>query len=172
MGKQTTFSRKPSSFMISLKLFGLGSLFSWALLLGSTSITFGADLTNVANIDSSLQHLVEYGHNLEPQKSTAIAVPNSVADSITRSDQIRLRTEARFDEQGRALVHVHLDGNQPMEAIERVLTSLDAKVLNKAANYRHGVIAAYLPIGHIETLARTARDKSSDRGTSAESMGG
>jgi hypothetical protein len=156
MGRQTTFSRKPSSFMIALKLFVLGSLFSGAFLLGSTSITFGADLTTVANIDSSLQHLVEYGHNLEPQKSPATVVPNSVADSITRSDQIRLRTEARFDEQGRALVHVHLDGNQPMEAIERVLTSLDAKVLNKAANYRHGVIAAYLPIGHIETLARTA----------------
>ena len=132
-------------------LFIFGSSF-----LGLVLTDFGADSATVANIDSSLQRLVEKGHNLPPQKSSAIVVPNALAGPMAQSDETRLRTAARFDEQGRALVHVHLDGNQSMQAVERVLTSLGANVLGKLPTYRHGLIATYLPITQIETLARTA----------------
>ncbi|MBV8140863.1 MAG: hypothetical protein JOZ60_02320, partial [Verrucomicrobia bacterium] len=76
--------------------------------------------------------------------------------SVTLPDGIRLKTLARFDDQGRVLVHLHLDGNQPMAAMERVLASLHAKAVGELLNYRHGIVAAYLPVEQIATLAGTA----------------
>jgi hypothetical protein len=157
MGKQISFVRKPARYILSLTLLSLGCLFSGAPFVGSIASSFGSDSSaTVANIDSSLQHLVDNVQSLPLQSSAASASTKSPVGSMTQPDAIRLRREARFDEQGRALVHVHLDGTQSMEAIERVLTSLDAKVLNRMASYRHGIVAAYLPIGQILTLARTA----------------
>ena len=80
----------------------------------------------------------------EAERSVVLS-PNSLAASLAQPDEIRLQALARFDEKGRVLVHVHLDGNQSMKAIERALTSLNAKVLDKIENYRHGIVAAYLP---------------------------
>jgi hypothetical protein len=156
MGRQISFARKPIRYILSPTVLSLGWLFSVALFLSSISTSFGADPVTVANIDSGLQHLVEYAHNLAQQNSPAAAGMKSLATSVTQPDEIRLQTLARFDEQGRALVHVHLDGNQSMEAMERVLTSLHANVLDKIESYRHGIVAAYLPIEQIETLAMTA----------------
>lgn len=156
MGSQTFLARKPFRFNLSLTVPCLGCLFSGALFLGSISSSLGADSVTVANIDSALQRLVDYTHNLPQQKGLAATTPNSLATAVTPTDDIQLRRPARFDELGRVLVHVHLDGNHPMAAMERVLTSLHAKVLDKIESYRHGIIAAYLPIEHIETLAATS----------------
>src|ERR1700722_11542725 len=157
MGKQISFVRKPARYILSLTLLSLGCLFSGAPFVGSIASSFGSDSSaSVANIDSSLQHLVDNVQTLPLQNSAMSASTKNLVGSMTQSDAIRLRREARFDEQGRALVHVHLDGTQSMETIERVLTSLDAKVLSRMASYRHGMVAAYLPIGQILTLASTA----------------
>jgi len=133
-----------------------GCLFLGALFLSSASTSFGAGPTTVANIDSSLQHLVDYAHNVVQQSSPATPSLKSLTVPNVQPDDIRLRAGARFDEQGRVLVHVHLDGSQSMQAIERTLTSQNAKVLDKIERYRHGIVAVYLPIEQVETLARTA----------------
>jgi hypothetical protein len=156
MGKQSTFPRQPFRILFSLTLLSFGYLFSGALFLGSISTSSGADPLPVANIDSGLQHLVDYAHNFPQANSQSAASSKAVAASVAQPDGIKLQGLARFDEQGRVLVHVHLDGNQSMEAVEGVLTSLNAKVLDKIQSYRHGIVAAYLPIEQIETLARTA----------------
>src|SRR3984893_18413855 len=149
MGRQTSFGRKPFRFTLSVKVLCLGCLFTGALYLGSISNSFADDSTTASNIDSDLQRLVDYAHNRARQGSPAAASPKQPAG-------IQLQKLSRFDQEGRVLVHVHLDGNQSMEAMERVLTSLHATVLAKKESYRHGVVAAYLPIEQIETLARTA----------------
>ena len=156
MGKQTTFPRQSFRLLLSPVLLSFGCLFLGALFPSSISTTFGAEPLPVANIDSGLQHLVDYVHNFPRANGQSSASSKGLAASVAQPDGIRLQTLARFDEEGRALVHVHLDGNQSMEAIERVLTSLNAKVLDKIESYRHGIVAAYLPVEQIETLARTA----------------
>jgi hypothetical protein len=156
MGRKTSFARKPFRLSRSLTALCLGCLFSGALFVGLSSISFGADPTTVANIDSALQHVIDYAHNLAQQNNPMAAGPKSLPAPVVQPDGIRLQSLARFDEQGRVLVHVHLDGNQSMDATKRALASLHAQVLDDIASYRHGIIAAYLPIEQIETLARTA----------------
>jgi hypothetical protein len=156
MGRKASIARKPLRFIRNRTILRLGYLFSGALLLGSTSTSFGANPTTVANVDSDLQHLVDYEHKLAQQNGPAPAGSKSLPAPVMQPDGIRLQALARFDEQGRVLVHVHLDGNQSIDAMERALTSLHAQVLDKIPGYRHGIVAAYLPIEQIETLARTA----------------
>ncbi|MBV8377708.1 MAG: hypothetical protein JO279_11975, partial [Verrucomicrobia bacterium] len=126
------------------------------MYLSSLPSSLGADAAKVANIDSALQRLVEYAQNLPQQSGLLPATQSKVLSSVTLPDGIRLKTLARFDDQGRVLVHLHLDGNQPMAAMERVLASLHAKAVGELLNYRHGIVAAYLPVEQIATLAGTA----------------
>jgi hypothetical protein len=144
MARKTCFVRKAFRFNHTLTVVRLGCLFSGALFVGSISTSFGADPATVANIDSGLRHVIDYAHNLAQLNSPAAASPKSLPVSVMQPDGIRLQTLARFDEQGRVLVHVHLDGNQSMDAMERALTSFHAQVLDKIASYRHGIIAVLL----------------------------
>ncbi|MBV8353129.1 MAG: hypothetical protein JOZ21_12730 [Verrucomicrobia bacterium] len=155
MGSKTSFHRKSFRFIYSLTAFCLGCLFSGALFLSSASISFAADPATVANIDAGLRNLVDYMHNVTQQTSPSTSSLGNFSSPMPKSDDVRLRGSVRFDEQGRVLVHVHLDGTQSIPAIERALNSLNAKVLDKMESYRHGVVAAYLPLVQIETLART-----------------
>jgi hypothetical protein len=156
MGSETSFRGRPFRFILSLPAISLCCSFLGALLLGSTSISFAAGPTTVANIDSSLQNLVDYAHNVAQRNSPTAPSPKNPSAPIAQSDDIPLRRPVRFDEQGRVLVHVHLDGTQSMPFVERALASLNAKVLDKMESYRHGLVAAYLPIAQIEALATTA----------------
>ena len=156
MGSKISFHRKSFRFIYNLTAFCLGCLFSTALFLSSASTSLAADPGTVANIDAGLRSLVDHVQNVAQQTGPSTSSLGNPSSPTPRSDDIRLGGSVRFDEQGRVLVHVHLDGTQSMPAIERALTSLNAKVLDKMESYRHGVVAAYLPLVQIETLARTA----------------
>jgi hypothetical protein len=54
------------------------------------------------------------------------------------------------------LVHIHLDGTQSIEAVERALNSQGIRVQAKNATYRHGIMAAYLTPKQVEDAAHLA----------------
>src|ERR1700738_1145836 len=102
----------------------------------------------MANIDSNLQHIVGRIQSGALNRSQNFAVAPS------QSEKIRLNSPGRFDESGRVLVHVNLDGTQPLESVEQALTASGAKVVAKNSSYRHGVVAAYLPKEQIGNIAK------------------
>lgn len=121
-----------------------------ALLLLSSSLAFGA-----SNVDANLDHLAS-GYQQHLLKLNA--QPGAV-DPIAESAKIispELRSFAKFDAQNRVLVKAFLDGTLSIEATAKALEKLGAQVLDQDSHYRHGVIAAYLPIGQIDQAAQTA----------------
>ena len=60
----------------------------------------------------------------------------------------------RWDANDRVLVHVHLDGQAALDAVARQVQSLQGRVLDRNENYRHGILAAYLPTDQLENVAK------------------
>jgi Subtilase family len=130
----------------------LGCLLFGALWLISLSTTFGADPSVPANIDSHLQRLVQrWKSTVTP--STTVG-PQTLATPLARPDTSDI--PGRFDANGRVLVHIHLDGTQSIEAVERALNSEQIRIQAKNASYRHGIMAAYLTPAQVEAAARLA----------------
>ncbi|MBV8586538.1 MAG: hypothetical protein JO308_09655, partial [Verrucomicrobia bacterium] len=117
--------------------------------LGLSAVALGADASVPANLDSHLQRWVEQ------------SMLNGTANT-PRAFSIPLRTPqmmgipGRFDAQGRALVQIHLDGTQSMQAVENALRSQQIQILAKNNLYRHGVFAGYLTAAQVEAAAKTA----------------
>ena len=63
-------------------------------------------------------------------------------------------TQGRFDANGRVLVHIHLNGSASLDEVTAKIEALKGTVLDTNSTYRHGVMAAYLPINQIETGAK------------------
>src|SRR3954447_20559119 len=113
-------SRTPSRCTRAMTIVSFGCIFFRVLFLSWTS--FGAGESNIANIDSDLQHLVKQAHNAPPNPAgSSLAGPQPSRAPAAKADNARF--SCRFDEQGRVLVHVYLDGTQTMQALERALTS-------------------------------------------------
>ena len=119
-----------------------GCLLFGALWLISLSTTLAADPSVPANVDSHLQRLIQRARN---------AATSNVAQQ-TQVDTTGI--PGRFDAQGRALVDIHLDGTQPIDAVEHALNSQQIRIQAKNATFHHGVIAAYVTPGQAETAAR------------------
>ncbi len=124
-----------------------GCLLFGALWLTSLSTTLGADPSVPANVDSHLQRLLERAKSINLAPHT-FATPQAQLD--TRD------IPGRFDATGRVLVHIHLDGTQSIESIERALNSQRIEMLGKNATYRQGIMAAYLTPAQVESTARLA----------------
>jgi hypothetical protein len=137
------FSSRPPFRAIRNTAFSFGCVLSGVFLFSSIS-AFSAE--QLANIDSNLQHIVD-GKSTFSTSSSASALNG-------QPEVYRLGTPGRFDESGRVLTHVNLDGTQPIDSVEKSLTSLNANVVAKNSGYRSGVIAAYLPKEQIPTIAK------------------
>jgi hypothetical protein len=127
-----------------------GCLLFGALWLISLSNTLAADPSVPVNVDSHLQRLIQRAKN---------ATKPNLAPQTFATPQAQLDTTdipGRFDTQGRVLVHIHLDGTQSIDALERVLNSRNIKIQAKNATYRHGIMAAYLTPAQVEASANLA----------------
>jgi hypothetical protein len=52
------------------------------------------------------------------------------------------------------LVHVHLDGRAALDDVAAQVQSLQGRVLDRAENYRHGILAAYVSTDQLENIAK------------------
>jgi hypothetical protein len=147
-----------SSFSLSLgrrRIAGVVvSLIAGILFAITPGHSFGADTSPIANIDSSLQHLLDQnatktGVNTAAQPNTTVSMPGSRLGH-------RLGGGPRFDSQARVLVHIHLDGSESLSAVEAALGAYGVTVLDHSSTYRHGIIAAYAPLGQLASLAKQA----------------
>jgi hypothetical protein len=106
---------------------------------------------SLSNVDSTLQRLSS-GSQIVP----LVAAPGAhtlVAQASSSKEQNFL---TRSDASGRVLVHVYLDGTAPMSTVTASLAALNAKVLGANTTYRHGVVAAYLPVAQIANASSMA----------------
>jgi hypothetical protein len=74
--------------------------------------------------------------------------------AATSSAAAMLEPRLFRDQQSRVLVNVWLDGNRPLGAVHQSLAGLGAKVAAELAQYRKGVISAYLPVERAIDAAR------------------
>ena len=152
MRKKDYLSRQPIRFIRRLTAVTFSWLFSGALFLSSISSSASPNGLILSNIDSHLQCLIERVKNsAAPQTNIA---PHALA--TPRDSSRRKGSPGRFDSTGRVLVHIHLDGTQTMEAVERLLGSFRINVLAKNASYRNGIMAAYLTPEEVKTAAQLA----------------
>ena len=146
MRRNRSFWELPYRTLRTWSAASLGCLFSGALYLSIISTTLGADPSVPQNVDSHLQRLIE--------RAKSALAPNS---NVAPPAQVDVRDiPGRFDATGRVLVHIHLDGTQSIESVERALNAQGIGVQAKSANYRHGIMAAYLAPEQVDSAAHLA----------------
>jgi Subtilase family len=130
----------------------LGCLVVAVLWLLGTPSAIAADPSVPANVDSHLQRLIQrWKSNATPSTNVA---GQTLASPLAQTDTRDI--PGRFDASGRVLVHIHLDGTQSIEAVERALNAQQIKIQAKNASYRHGIMAAYLTPAQVEVAAGLA----------------
>ncbi len=86
--------------------------------------------------------------------SEALATQRAAARGVP---ELRLTRPVQFDDLGRALVRISLDGKAPAESVLQKLRKIqDVEITASDLNYRAGVIEAYAPT---KSLAHIAREK-------------
>jgi hypothetical protein len=103
----------------------------------------------VPNLDSSLSLLSEHANSAMPDGG-ATGVHSQIA-KISDADRELIR--GRFDDQDRVLVHVLLDGRSSLDQVAQQVESLQGVILGRSANYRHGILAAYVPTDQLAHAA-------------------
>src|ERR1700747_2287186 len=138
--------------LMSATGFSLGCLVVAALWLVGPPSAVAADSSVPANVDSHLQRLIQQWKS-KVTPSTNVA-PQTLATPPAQSDTRDI--PGRFDSSGRVLVHIHLDGTQSIEAVERASNAQQIKIQAKNATYRNGIMAAYLTPAQVEVAAHSA----------------
>ena len=126
----------------------LGCLVVAVLWLAGAPSAVAAGSSVPANVDSHLQRLI--------QRWKSTATPSTNVAPQTLATPLAQDIPGRFDASGRVLVHIHLDGTQSIDAVERALNAQQIKIQAKNATYRHGIMAAYLTPAQVEVAARLA----------------
>jgi hypothetical protein len=112
-----------------------------ALVLAiGTSMAVSAKTAVPDNIGGGLRQLVE-------ARASAAASPAAKAGAL-------LEPRVLHDAQQRVLVNVWLDGRHPISTVHQSLAALGGSVHAELGSYRHGVIAAYLPLERAIDAAR------------------
>ncbi len=142
----------PLRTLASATAVSFGCLLFGALWLINLSPTLAADPTVPTNVDSHLQRLIQRAKNAA--KPNTNLAPQTFATPLSLADTRDI--PGRFDTNGRVLVHIHLDGTQSIEALERALNSQNIKIQAKNATYRHGIMSAYFTPAQVEATARLA----------------
>ncbi len=97
------------------------------------------------DIDSALQNLISSGATSSTVKAKALD-PSAVG----------LASKGRFDSQGRVMVNINLNGQQPLANVHSSVVSLGGAVSGESSKYRNGLICAYVPVSALTQLATKA----------------
>ena len=116
-------------------------LFAALLLLASPALAASE------NLGSGLNPLLEeYRLELQSGKSAADSFQAAIADAA----------RAQADSKQRVLVDILLDGKATPAQVHQQCETLGGAVTATVAWYRHGLISAWVPLGQVERLARSA----------------
>jgi Subtilase family len=141
----------PMFFRILKGRFLRSSALSGVFFLSTALASLGADPSVPANIDSHLQRWVEQANAGNSARATIL--PRALAAPAPSSGVSSI--PGRFDASGRVLVHIHLDGTQSLETVEKALISQGISIQAKSSTYRHGIMAAFLDRQQVVAAART-----------------
>ena len=131
------------------------SLITGVSFVVTSAYAAGTDTSPIANIDSSLQHLLDQAASTGGVNTGAME-PNTIVQASGNRVAHRLGGGPRFDSQQRVLIHIYLDGSESLSAVEAALGAYSVQVLDRNSTYRHGIIAAYAPLSQIANLAKQA----------------
>jgi len=118
------------------------------------SVGFSAAISNAqepaaANLDCWLSTLSQ--HASQSMANADIAGVHAQIAKVAVSDKTLIR--GRFDAQDRVLVHVLLDGGSSIDEVAAKIGSLQGQVLDRNANFRHGILAAYVPTDQLKNAS-------------------
>jgi hypothetical protein len=99
------------------------------------------------NLGRGLRELVDY----QGLARADLAQPAARKALAERFGQAAL---AQFDDAGRVLVDVHLDGRRALAEVRAAAANLGAATLAEDARYRHGVLSVWLPVDRATALAQ------------------
>jgi Subtilase family len=105
-----------------------------------------------SNLDCWLSTLAEHA-SLSMPNADASGVHGQIA-KVTDADKASIR--GRFDAQDRVLVHVMLNGQSSIDEVAAQIESLQGQVLDRNPNYRHGILAAYVPTDELKNASTIA----------------
>src|SRR5688572_5219953 len=102
----------------------------------------------VRNLGGGLDQLVVPAARAQAQSRQSLA-------AATAEEDLTFTPAVRFDDAGRALVRIALDGKTPAAAVLASLKSTpNVEVIASDLSYRSGVVEAYVPTGALASLAR------------------
>src|SRR5262249_40376960 len=118
------------------------------------SVGFSAAVSNAeepaaANLDCWLSTLSQ--HASQSMANADVAGVHAQIAKVADSDKTLIR--GRFDAQDRVLVHVLLDGGSSIDEVAAKIGSLQGQVLDRNANFRHGILAAYVPTDQLKNAS-------------------
>jgi hypothetical protein len=126
------------------------SVLAACVCFGTIGLSLGAGSAGSVNMDSDLQRLALHARQTVPEAQFT-GVHSEIA-RVTAADKAQI--SGRWDANDRVLVHVHLNGQATLDEVTAQVQSMQGRVLDRAENYRHGILAAYLPTDQLENVAK------------------
>ena len=120
-----------------------------ACCLGFSALVSGAEESGTSNLDCWLLTLSQHA-SLSMPNADAAGVHGQIA-KVNDADKAIIR--GRFDAQDRVLVHVMLNGLTSIDEVAAQIESLQGQVLDRNPNYRHGILAAYVPTDELKNAS-------------------
>jgi len=117
--------------------------------IGFSAAVSSAEEPAAANLDCWLSTLSQHAGLSMPNADVA-GVHGQIA-KVADSDKALIR--GRFDTQDRVLVHVMLNGQSSVDEVGAQIESLQGQVLDRNANFRHGILAAYVPTDELKNAS-------------------
>jgi hypothetical protein len=121
-----------------------------SVYFGTVGLSWGDPPEVAANMDCSLQKLALHAKQTMPEAQVA-GVHSQIA-KIETADKEQIR--GRWDANDRVLVHVLLDGQSTLDEVAEKVQAIQGNVVDRAPNYRHGLLAAYVPTDQLENIAK------------------
>ncbi len=121
-----------------------------SVYFATVGLSWGDPPEVAANMDCSLQKLALHAKQTMPEAQVA-GVHSQIA-KIETADKEQIR--GRWDANDRVLVHVLLDGQSTLDEVAEKVQAIQGNVVDRAPNYRHGLLAAYVPTDQLENIAK------------------
>lgn len=138
---------------------GLAGLRAHRSHLGATALACAiAALFSTPTLVQAKDGVGNLGGGLDQLASPAVRAKAQSRQSLaaaTAQEDLSLRPAVKFDDAGRALVRISLDGKVPAATVLQSLRNTpNVEVIASDASYRKGVIEAYVPTSSLLSLAR------------------
>lgn len=118
-----------------------------AALLSSPTLVQAKE--GVANLGGGLDQLASPAVQAQARSRQSLA-------AATAQQDLSFKPAVQFDDAGRALVRISLDGKvSPAALVQRLRSTPNVEVITSDANYRKGVIEAYVPTSSLLSVARS-----------------